>query len=68
MGIWSKIFINALTNKMEQLLGWLKRIDNAPHDKIVSLMERILELHKRSSRTTQKKESLARIGLAMAIS
>ena len=32
----------------------------ARHDKMVSLVERMLELHKRNPRTPQEKESLAR--------
>jgi type I restriction-modification system DNA methylase subunit len=34
--------------------------DKAHHDKMVSLVERMLELHKRSPRTPQEKESLQR--------
>jgi type I restriction-modification system DNA methylase subunit len=34
--------------------------DKARHDKMVSLVERMLELHKRSPRTPQEKESLQR--------
>jgi hypothetical protein len=34
--------------------------DKARHDKLVSLVERMLELHKRSPRTPQEKESLQR--------
>ena len=35
-------------------------VDKARHDKLVSLVERILELHKRSPRLPQEKESLQR--------
>ena len=39
----------------------LNRLPNtARHDKLVSLVERMLELHKRSPRTPQEKESLQR--------
>ena|SRR5258706_5769815 len=34
--------------------------DKARHDKLVSLVERMLELHKRSPRLPQEKESLQR--------
>jgi len=37
-----------------------KMANTAWHDKLVSLVERMLELHKRSPRTPQEKESLQR--------
>ena len=38
----------------------LNPADKARHDKLVSLVERMLELHKRSPRLPQEKESLQR--------
>ena len=37
-----------------------KHTNKARHDKLVSLVERMLELHKRSPRLPQEKESLGR--------
>jgi hypothetical protein len=61
--------INYLADDMNQ--AYLSRIpvpninfsdpaDKARHDKLVSLVERMLELHKRSPRLPQEKESLQR--------
>ncbi len=45
---------------LQPYLNFSNPADKAQHNKLVSLVERMLELHKRSPRLPQEKESLQR--------